>query len=65
MLKEIHYWLQRAEQIKKGGRSCLEELPKDIIELRGQPKKFTDSEEDQITLSQLIDAQINYSKVFQ
>ena len=35
MLKEITYWLQRADQLKKGGRICAEELPKDIVELRG------------------------------
>jgi hypothetical protein len=35
MLKEIYNWLQRADQLKKGSRICAEELPKDIVELRG------------------------------
>jgi len=34
MLKEVHYWLTRADQLKKGSRPC-EELPKEIGELRG------------------------------
>ena len=60
----MHYWLTRAEQLKKGSRPC-EELPKEIGELRGNKLKYTDSEDDQIMLSQLIDAEINYGKVFQ
>jgi len=50
MLKEVHYWLTRADQLKKGSRTC-EELPKEIGELRGNQQKYTDSEDDQIALS--------------
>jgi hypothetical protein len=64
MLKEISNWLQRAEQLKKGRGFCQEALPKDIGELRST-HNFTDSEEDQITLSQLIDSQLSYSGIFQ
>lgn len=63
MLKEISNWLQRAEQLKKGRGFCQEALPKDIGELRST-QNFTDSEEDQITLSQLIDSQLSYSGIF-
>lgn len=50
MLKEIHFWLDRADQYKKGTTTQMPgELPKDIIELRGSNDRFTESEEEQIT----------------
>lgn len=39
------------------------ELSKDLYELKGT-KTFSDSEDDQITICQLIDAQIKYAQVF-
>jgi hypothetical protein len=68
MLKEIHYWLQRDDQIRRGNSRARipDELPKDIFELRGNDNyQFSESEEDQIALSQHIDSQINYAQVFQ
>jgi hypothetical protein len=45
MLKELHTWLTRADQLESGiGLRIPEELPKDIFELRGD--KFGDREED-------------------
>jgi hypothetical protein len=47
MLKEIHFWLDRADQYKKGTTTKMPgELPKDIIELRGSKDRFTESEEE-------------------
>jgi len=49
MLKEIHFWIDRADQYKKGvSTSVPGELPKDIFELRGNNDRFTESEEEQI-----------------
>lgn len=62
MLKEINYWNQRADQLRKNGQA-IPELSKDIFELRGSTT-YGDSEDDQITICQLIDAQINYAQVF-
>lgn len=53
MTIEIGYWLNKADQFKSGSR-LQEELPKDISELRGT-QQWTDSNDDQIALSQLID----------
>ena len=67
MLKEIHYWLQRDDQIRRGNSLARipDELPKDIFELRGNDNyQFSESEEDQIALSRHIHAQINYAQVF-
>jgi hypothetical protein len=49
--------------MKRGSRPP-GELPKDMQELRGNNKAYTDSEDDQISLSLLIHAQINYATVF-
>ena len=67
MLKEIHFWLQREDQIKQGNSIARipDELPKDIFELRGKGQfQFSESEEDQILVCQQINAQINYAQVF-
>jgi len=58
MLKELNYWLTRGDQIKTGSSPQIHaELPKDIFELRGSDgNKFSDSEEDQIAICQLINA---------
>jgi hypothetical protein len=46
MLKELHHWLARGDQLKSGLR-IPEELPKDIFELRGDGLlKYGDREED-------------------
>ena len=63
MVGEVGYWLNKAEQFKTGTRICQEELPKDIGELRGN-QQWTDSNDDQMALSQLIDSQLNYSAIF-
>lgn len=55
----------RADQLKRGSRPRIpEELPKDIFELRGSGQ-FSESEEDQISLCQHIESQINYTELFQ
>jgi hypothetical protein len=48
MLKELHQWLARADQVKSGlGLRIPEELPKDIFELRGDGMiKLGEREED-------------------
>ena len=56
MLKEVHFWLQREDQIKLGGSALRipEELPKDIFELRGGSGsaqfEFSETEEEQIAV---------------
>lgn len=65
MLKEVHFWLNRADQISKGNSSTLPgELPKDIFELRGSDQRFTESEDEQIVHCQYINSQINYAQLF-
>ena len=47
MLKEIHFWVDRADQYQKGMSAKVPgELPKDIFELRGNNDRFTESEEE-------------------
>ena len=37
MVKEVHQWIQRADQLKKGSQAAmLDQLPKDNDELRGR-----------------------------
>lgn len=47
MLKEINFWVDRADQYKKGTTTSVPgELPKDIFELQGNNDRFTESEEE-------------------
>ena len=62
MLKEVHMWLNLADQYQKGIQTkMLGQLPKDIFELRGNDDKFHESEEEQIAYCQHINAQIDYA----
>ena len=56
MLKELHFWLDRADQYSKGTPKMTGELPKDIFELRGTNDRFTESEEEQIAHCQYINS---------
>ena len=66
MLKEIHFWVDKADQYSKGTTTSVPgELPKDIFELQGNNDRFTESEEEQIAHCQYINSQINYAQLFQ